>query len=176
MRAVAGEINSLRANRRMSMHGNYVFVLAAGIGIVAGLRSLTAPAVVSWAAHLGWLNLRGSPLAFMGSSIALAIFSLLALGEYVADQLPKTPARTAPGPLAARVVMGGLSGACLCAGANQSLLAGAVLGGIGGVIGAFAGYQARTRLVKALGVKDALIAIPEDLAAIGLGFLIVSRF
>ena len=47
---------------------NYVFVLALGIGIVAGLRSLTAPAVVAWGAHLGWLNLHGSPLAFIGST------------------------------------------------------------------------------------------------------------
>ena len=30
---------------------NYVFVLAIGIGIVVGLRSLTAPAV-AWAAYL----------------------------------------------------------------------------------------------------------------------------
>jgi len=157
------------------MHGNYVFALAAGIGIVAGLRSLTAPAAVSWAARLGWLNLRGSPLAFMGSVAAVGIFSVLAIVEYVTDLLPKTPARTKPGPLIARIVMGGLSGACLCAGANQSLLAGALFGGIGGVIGAFAGYQVRTRLVKALGVKDTFIAIAEDLVAIGLALFIVSR-
>ena len=67
---------------------NYVFVLALGIGIVAGLRSLTAPAVVAWGAHLGWLNLHGSPLAFMGSTTAVAIFSLLAIGELIADKLP----------------------------------------------------------------------------------------
>jgi len=54
---------------------NYVFVLAIGIGIVAGLRSLTPPAVVAWAAHLGWLNLNNSPLAFMGSIITVVIFS-----------------------------------------------------------------------------------------------------
>jgi uncharacterized membrane protein len=157
------------------MHGNYVFALATGIGIVAGLRSLTAPAVVSWAARLGWLNLRSSPLAFMGSIAAAGILSVLAIGEYVSDLLPKTPARTKPGPLIARIVMGGLSGACLCAGANQSLLAGALLGGLGGVIGAFAGYQVRTRVVKALGVKDAFIAITEDLVAIGLALFIVTR-
>src|SRR5262249_6189187 len=157
------------------MHGNYVFALAAGIGIVAGLRSLTAPAAVSWAAHLGWLNLRGSSLAFMGSVVAVGIFSVLAIGEYVTDLLPKTGARTQPGPLLARIVTGGLSGACLCAAAHQSMLAGALLGGIGGVIGAFAGYQVRRRLVKALGVKDAFIALAEDLVAIGLALFIVSR-
>ena len=42
------------------MHSEFVFALAVGIGIVAGLRSLTAPALVSWAAHLGWLDLHGS--------------------------------------------------------------------------------------------------------------------
>jgi len=38
------------------MSENSVFFLAVGIGIVAGLRALTAPAAVSWAARLGWLH------------------------------------------------------------------------------------------------------------------------
>jgi len=149
-------------------------ILALGIGFVAGLRALTAPAVVSWAARLGWLNLAGTPLAFMGSTVAVALISLAALGEFVNDLLPKTPPRTAPAPLIARIVNGGFSGACLCAASGQSLLAGAVLGGVGGLVGAFAGYQARTRLVKALNVKDAFIAVAEDLVAIGLALCVVT--
>jgi uncharacterized membrane protein len=156
------------------MNPNLVLALAVGIGIVAGLRSLTAPAAVSWAAHLGWLDLHGSPLSFMGSTVTVAIFSLLAVGEFVGDLLPKTSSRTAPGPLVARVLMGGLCGASLCVSANRSLVAGAVLGGLGGVIGAFGGYQARKRLVAGLKVKDAFVAIPEDLVAIGLAYLLVS--
>jgi uncharacterized membrane protein len=156
------------------MNANYVFAFALGIGIVAGLRSMTAPAAVSWAGHLGWLSLRGSPLSFMSSAVAVAIFSLAAIAEYVTDLLPKTPGRTTRGPLIARIMMGGLSGACLCASANRSLLVGALLGGVGGVIGAFAGYQARTRLVNGLKVKDAFIAMPEDLVAIGLAYFLVS--
>ena len=155
------------------MNPNYVLALALGIGIVAGLRAMTAPAVVSWAAHLGRLNLHVTPLAFMGSTVAVAIFSLAAIGEFVNDVLPKTPSRTAPGPLIARIVTGCLSGACLCASAGQSLLIGAALGGIGGVIGAFGGYQVRTRLVKALHVKDVFVAIPEDFVAIGLAYFFV---
>jgi uncharacterized membrane protein len=151
-----------------------VVVLALCIGIVAGLRALTAPALVSWAAHLGWLHLEGSPLAFMGSTIAVAIFTLAALVEYVTDQLPKTPARTVPPQLIARIVTGGLSGACLGVSGGASLPAGAVLGAIGAVIGTFGGYQLRTRLVSGLKVKDIFIAIPEDLVAIGLGYLLVS--
>jgi uncharacterized membrane protein len=151
-----------------------LYLLALAIGFVAGLRSLTAPAAVSWAARLGWLDLHGSPLAFMGSTAAVAILSFLALAEYVADKLPQTPNRTSPGPLIARIVMGGLSAACLGVAAGSSVFLAAALGGIGGVIGAFAGYELRRRLVRGLKVKDVVIAVLEDLVAIGLAYLIVS--
>jgi uncharacterized membrane protein len=154
------------------MNQNYVLALALSIGVVAGVRAMTAPAVVSWAAHLGCLNLHGTPLAFMGSPVAVGIFSLAAIAEYINDVLPKTPSRTAPGPLIARICTGGLSGACLCASAGQSLLIGAALGGVGAAIGAFGGYQVRTRLVSALNVKDIFVAIPEDLVAIGLAYFL----
>jgi uncharacterized membrane protein len=156
------------------MNTTYVFALTAGIGFVAGLRSLTAPAAVSWAAYLGWLNLDASPLAFMGSRVAVALFTGLALLEYVADLLPMTPNRTKPGPLIARITMGGLSGGCLSVSAGQSIMMGAVLGGIGAVIGAFAGYEIRKRLVRGLRVKDPFVAVPEDLVAIALAYLFVS--
>ena len=154
---------------------NYVFALAFGIGFAAGLRSLTPPAAVAWAAYLGWLNLNNSPLAFMGSIIAVISFSLLALFELFADLQPSTPKRTAAMPLTARIVMGGLCGACLCAAGNQSLIIGAILGAVGGVIGAFAGYEIRRRLVAASNIKDIFIALLEDLVTIGLACFFVSR-
>jgi uncharacterized membrane protein len=152
---------------------NYVFGLALGIGIVAGLRSLTAPAVVAWGAHLGWLNLHGSPLAFIGSTIAVAILSVLAIGELIADKLPMTPKRTAPAPLMARIITGGLCGACLCAATRQSLIAGGLLGGIGGIVGTFLGYGIRRRLD--LHFKDLGVALCEDVVAVGLALFLVSR-
>jgi uncharacterized membrane protein len=154
---------------------SHVLILAGGIGFVAGLRSLTAPAAVSWAAHLGWLSLQGSPLAFMGSTAAVVILSILAAAELVADKLPQTPSRTTPGPLMARIVLGSLSGAGIVVSAGQSLPAGLVLGGLGGLIGAFAGYEARKRLVRGLEVKDTVIAVLEDLVALGLAYAIVAR-
>jgi uncharacterized membrane protein len=152
------------------MDPNLVFLFAVGIGVVAGLRAMTAPAAASWAAHLGCLNLHGAPLSFMGSPIAVGIFSLAAIGEYINDVMPKTPSRTAPGPLIARIVTGGLSAACLCESAGQSWIVGAVLGGFGAVLGTFGGYQVRVGLVRALKDKDILVAIPEDLVAIGLAY------
>ena len=89
-----------------------VLLLIFVIGLVSGLRAFTGVAAVTWAAHLGWINLSGSPLSFMGSIWALAIFTILALVEYVTDQLPTTPARTVPMQLGARLVIGN-SGRCM---------------------------------------------------------------
>lgn len=158
------------------MNSGLVLGLAFGIGIVAGLRSLTAPAVVSWAAHLGWINLHGTPLAFMSSVWAVAIFTLLGIIELVADQLPSTPSRTAPVGLSARIVTGALSGACLGVAGGATLWLGALAGALGGIAGAFGGYHARVGLVRALRVADFAVAIPEDLVAIGLGLFLASRF
>jgi uncharacterized membrane protein len=86
-----------------------------------------------------------------------------------------TPKRTAPAPLMARVVTGGLCGACLCAAVGKSLLAGTLLGGTSGIIGAFVGYEIRRRLVNRLHTKDFFVAICEDLVAVGLAFFFVLR-
>jgi uncharacterized membrane protein len=130
---------------------------------------------VAWGAHLNWLNLHGSPLAFIGSTAAVAILSVLAIGELIADKLPMIPKRTAPAPLMARVVTGGLCGACLCAAVGKSLLAGTLLGGIGGIVGAFLGYGIRRRLVNDLHINDFVVALCEDLVAVGLALFLVSR-
>jgi uncharacterized membrane protein len=46
---------------------------------------------------------------------------------------------------------------------------------IGAGLGAFAGYELRKRLVTRLKVKDLFIAIPEDLIAIVLALVFVTR-
>jgi uncharacterized membrane protein len=153
-----------------------VLLLAFLIGVVAGLRSLTAPAIVSWAARRNQLDLHQTHLSFMGSNAAVVIFTLLAVGELVADQLPSTPSRLKPPGLIARIILGGLSGAGIAAAGTQPLAVGALLGAAGGVSGAFVGYHVRTALVKALKVPDLLIALLEDAVAIGGGLFIVSRF
>ena len=111
----------------------------------------------------------------MASIWSVIIFSALAIFELFADLLPKTPKRTALGPLAARMITGALCGACVCASANESLPIGAAVGALGAVVGAFAGYEIRKRLVTGLKTKDLFIAIPEDLIAIGLALFCVSR-
>ena len=158
------------------MSSGLALLLTLGIGVVAGLRTMTAPAIVAWAAHLGWINLSGSPLAFMKSAWAVGVFTLGALGEFVLDQLPTTPARTTAGPLAARIVMGLLTGSCLGIAASSSPWLASLMGASGAIVGAFGGYQSRVRLVRALRAPDFAIAVAEDLLAVGLGLFLVSRF
>ena len=153
-----------------------VLLVAFLIGVVCGLRSLTAPAAVAWAAHLRWIHLNSSRLQFLGSIASVAVFTLFAIVELVADQLPAAPSRTAPPGLIARIVFGALCGAAIVVSGMQSMALGALLGAAGGIAGAFGGYQARTRLVKALKLPDFVIATLEDAVAIGAGFFIVSRF
>lgn len=151
-----------------------ILVLAFLIGVVAGLRAVTAPAAVSWAAKLGWLNLDGTPFAFLHYTISPIIFTVLALGELVNDKLPKTPSRKAPPSFAVRIVMGAFSGAAIGA-SRQSLFAGLLLGAIGAVVGTLGGYEARVRLSRAFAGKDLPVALLEDAVAIACGFLIVSQ-
>jgi uncharacterized membrane protein len=151
------------------------YVWAFLIGVIAGLRSMTAPAAVSWAARLGWLHLENTGLAFLGFAFTPYIFTVLAIGELIADKLPKTPSRKAPGPFAGRIVTGALSGAALGA-ASRGLAGGLVAGALGGIAGTMGGYEFRARLVKAIGGNDLPIALLEDIIAIGGAILIVSRF
>jgi uncharacterized membrane protein len=155
------------------MHALMLFALAVGIGIIAGLRSLTAPAVICWMAHLNVIHLDGTPFHFMASTAGVALFTILALAEIVGDKLPKTPARTAIGPFGVRIVMGALSGGALLMAANASAGLGALAGVIGAAIGTWGGYFARTGTVKATHAPDFVIALLEDFIAIAGGIFIV---
>jgi uncharacterized membrane protein len=78
--------------------------------------------------------------------------------------------------LIARIMMGGLSGACVAAGGGQGVFLGAILGAAGGVAGCFGGYRARTGIVKALGTRDFYVAVIEDIVAIAGSLWVLSRF
>lgn len=143
-----------------------VLLLALLIGVVAGLRALTAPAVVAWAAALHWINLDGTWVQWLSHPVSVAILTVLAVGELVTDKLPKTPARTAAPSFAARLALGAFAGAVIgTAWAYTWSALGA--GVIGAVLGTLGGYEARTRLAASRG-RDLPIALLEDgLAVVG---------
>ncbi|MFI0842512.1 DUF4126 domain-containing protein [Mesorhizobium sp. IMUNJ 23232] len=152
-----------------------IYLAALLIGIVAGLRAMTAPAVVSWGAALGWLpGISESWAAFMGYRFTPWIFSILALVEFVTDQLPSTPSRKVPQQFGARIVSGAFCGGVIGA-AGGATIGGAIAGVIGAVIGTYGGAEARGRLAAMFG-QDRPAALIEDVVAIVLGLVAVSAF
>jgi len=147
-----------------------VYLLALLIGIVAGLRAMISPALVSWAAHLGWLNLNGTWLSFLGNGWTHWVLTLLALVELVTDQLPTTPSRKVPVQFGTRIITGALSGAAIGAGSN-TLVGGLIAGIIGAIIGTFGGSELRAKLSAAF-KNDRPAALIEDAVAIGGALLI----
>jgi uncharacterized membrane protein len=145
--------------------------LALLMGVVAGLRAMTAPAAVSWAASLGWLGLDGTWLALLGHPWTRWVLSAFALGELVSDQLPSTPPRTVPVQFGTRILTGSVCGAAIAAGSGAMPL-GLVAGGAGAVIGTLGGRAARGRLAAAFG-NDRPAALLEDAVALGGAFLVV---
>jgi uncharacterized membrane protein len=148
----------------------YLFALL--IGVVAGLRAMTAPAAIAWGAHLGLIPLEGTPLVWLGGTIATWTFTALAVLELVGDQLPKTPSRKVPAAFGARILSGAFCGAAVCI-ASDAWVAGAVLGAIGAVIGTLGGADVRGRLAKAFG-RDLPAGLLEDVVAVGGAALVVS--
>lgn len=148
----------------------YLFALL--IGVVAGLRAMTAPAAVAWGAHLGLIPLQGTPLAWLGGTIATWTFTVLAVVELIGDQLPKTPSRKVPVQFGTRILSGAVCGAAIGLTANV-WITGAVLGAIGAVIGTLGGAEVRGRLAKAFR-KDLPAGLLEDVVAVAGAALIVS--
>src|SRR5262249_44970835 len=120
-------------------------LLAFLLGLVAGLRTLTAPAVL-------WLMRHPGPWA-----IGLAVLAVL---EYVGDLYPKAPPRTSTIGLLARVVSGAFVGWMTGLAVGGSSIAGAIAGAIGAIIGAYGGLAVRVRLSATIGNVQA--GILED--------------
>ena len=154
------------------MNATTAIVLPLLIGVIAGLRAMTAPAAISLAARAGWLDLSTTSLAFLGYAYTPWIFTVLALVELVTDQLPTTPSRTVPIQFGTRILMGGLTGGAIGA-TSGALVIGVVAGIVGAVIGTLGGRAFRARLAAAF-KNDRPAAVIEDLIAIGGAFFIVA--
>lgn len=148
-------------------------LLAFLFGVVSGFRSLTPAAILSWTVQ-GRADLQASPLAFMSGSIAAYVLTGLALVELVTDKLPFTPSRLMAVPLTARILLGGLCGATVAVASGSTLFVGGIVGAIGGIAGAFLGYQVRRSVTSSKKVPDLVVALSEDVITI-VGAYFLSR-
>ncbi|UGU33154.1 DUF4126 family protein [Mycolicibacterium smegmatis] len=146
-----------------------VLLLALLIGVVAGLRAMTAPAAVAWAAALQWINLDNTWVEWLAHPVTVTVLTILAVGELVTDKLPKTPSRRTAIQFGTRLVTGAFAGAVIGTAWGYKF-GGLGAGMIGAVLGTLGGAEARRRLVAATGGRDLPIALSEDAVAVLGGF------
>lgn len=143
------------------------YLLICLLGMCTGLRTLTPVAVLCWFAYRNALHLVGWR-SFTANVIAVAIFTLMALGEYAGDKLPSTPSRTSAIGLSGRCLFGGFVGLLLAQALLLSPIVAVVIGIAGALIGSYAGWFGRTRTVASLKCPDWPVAIAEDCITIAL--------
>jgi len=133
------------------------------LGLASGLRTMTPMAVLCWFSYLGYLPVGGTWASWTSHGTTVAIFTVCAIGELMVDKLPRTPNRTAPGPLFARLVFGGLVGCIAATALNGAGIEGVLLGVVGAALGAFGGFMVRRHIVETAGCTDGPIALTEDI-------------
>lgn len=141
---------------------------AAGLGVLAGLRSATPLAVIVRATASGqFRRLERTPLRLLRSARARRLAPFMAGGEWIVDKLPFVPSRIASGPLLGRAMFGGLVGAVSALDAERPVVPGLIAGSAGAIVGSFGGYRCRVWLGRRLKVADPLIGSVEDVLALG---------
>ena len=86
---------------------------AVGIGLIAGLRPMTALAAVAWGVKRGRIRIGPSPFARIISASMSKRIAEFAVAELIADKLPFTPSRLKAAPLISRIVSGAICGATI---------------------------------------------------------------
>ncbi len=136
---------------------------AAGLGAIAGMRSMAASAALSRAAERGDVDgLEDTPLAALGSPRVSMALRALEVGELIVDKLPIAPSRTSPPPLLSRIASGALVGAALFASEKRPAVAGGILGAVAALAAAYVSERLRLQVAGRLGVPDPVVALLED--------------
>lgn len=152
-----------------------IYAGAAAMGALAGMRSMSAPAMVSQVAKAGQMAMGHPELDFLHSPKTAYAMTALAVAEVIADKLPFMPKRTEAPALVGRAIAGGLSGAAILSSKRKSPIWGAVAGAAGAIAAAYAFYHLRRVARDDWHVPDAVAALVEDAIVAGGGMLVLSK-
>ena len=134
-----------------------------GLGAIARIRSMSAPALLSRAAIQGDVeNLEGTRFAPLLSSKVSYVLYALAAGEMVADKSAGIPSRISLPVLLGRAASGALVGAALFVSSERRGISGAAVGTLAAIAAAYTSYYARSGAGEALGVPDQVLGHLED--------------
>lgn len=150
-----------------------LYLKAIGIGVVAGMRTASAPAFTShYFANHPSLFLDASLLKGLGRPATANVLKFMAAGELIADKLPFVPNRTDPGPLGGRALSGGVCGAAVFLAAGERAEIGIALGAASAVASAFLFMNLRRIIGKAAKLPDPVVAVAEDGLMLGIGYAV----
>jgi uncharacterized membrane protein len=124
-------------------------------GLACSMRTFSGPAMLAARGTIGGRRRAGVLVA--------------AIGELAVDKSPVATDRTDPPALAGRIVAGAYTGRAV-AGAP-----GAAAGAVSAALGTFASWRARSLVVKATGLPDAVVAVGEDAVALTLAAIATRR-
>lgn len=143
------------------------------LGVVTGMRCITAIAALSWAAWLALVPEHGWA-TWIAHLVVAVIFTICALGEYAADTRPQTPRRTTAGPALARVIVAALVGAMVAIAIDEPVAGGILFAGVGAVIGTWGGFFVRMTVARIFR-RDLPAALLESASAIVLAVFALGR-
>ncbi|MEZ0538316.1 DUF4126 domain-containing protein [Fibrella arboris] len=153
---------------------NKSYLRSLQIGFIAGMRAMSAPALLS--RKLSQVIPNEDPkhlLQYLAQPATTKVLTALAGGELLGDKLPSAPNRTSPPQFIARIGMGAACGAVVSEVEGQKMPIGAVLGGLGAVAGTLLFFNLRRWLDHDLGLPDTLGALAEDALVATAGLAIV---
>jgi uncharacterized membrane protein len=143
------------------------------LGVITGMRSMTAIAALSWAAWLGLVPEQGWA-TWAAHLIVVILFTICALSEYYVDTLPRTPRRTDLGPALLRVVVGALVGSMVAVAIDEPVAGGIIFGAVGAIIGTSGGFFVRMTVARIFR-RDLPAALLESASAVALAVLAIAK-
>jgi uncharacterized membrane protein len=154
----------------MKAGGSASILQAISIGILAGMRSASAPAIACHILSKNKLSeLTNSSIGFMESESLATVLKVFAVGEFIVDKLPFTPPRIRPAGVTARIISGGLSAAAVSKAKENVVIPGALLGSAAALVSTFAFYFIRKKVGERANVYDPILGGIEDALVIGAG-------
>lgn len=148
--------------------------LAAAVGGLTGIRSVSGAAVLSHAFSRNVHRRYGLLEKGFSSRLMAGLLKTLAAGEAAADKSSAIPPRTDAGPLGGRIAMGALCGFVLAHHLRGPVLAAAAVGGAAALGAAYSAYHLRKYLTAVLPVPDPLVGAAEDALVVSAGAKIVA--
>ena len=149
---------------------------ALGLGAVAGMRAVAAPAILShFLTNDPAGSLYNTPLRLLQRPLVATSLKFLAGAELIGDKLPVAPDRIAPTQLAARVLSGAVVGATVAGANEKSKVTGAMLGIAGALAASYGFFFLRKKLGQGSGLSNIALGLMEDALMAGGGIAIMKK-